>query len=91
MTQFYPPPDYDGRLLYALRLLFGTAMASALVLGVAAVRRRDALRHRAWMIRAYAVGLGAGTQVLTHLPWVLFPDLQGELPGRSRMDDPQAA
>lgn len=78
MTQFYPWPDYDGRLLYALRLLFGSAMAAALVLGVAAIRRRDALRHRAWMIRAYAIGLGAGTQVFTHLPWFLFPDLRGE-------------
>lgn len=78
MTQFYPWPEYDGRWLYGLRLLFGSAMVSALVLGVAAIRRRDARRHRAWMIRAYAVGLGAGTQVFTHLPWLLFPDLQGE-------------
>lgn len=79
MTQFYPWPEYDGRLLYVLRLLFGSAMALALVLGVAAIRRRDVLRHRAWMIRAYAVGLGAGTQVLTHLPLLLFPAALGEL------------
>ena len=26
-------------------------------------RRRDVTRHRAWMIRAYALALGAGTQV----------------------------
>lgn len=78
MTQFYPWPEYDGRLLYALRLLFGSAMAASLVLGVAAIRRRDVAAHRAWMIRAYAVGLGAGTQAFTHLPWFLFPDLQGE-------------
>jgi hypothetical protein len=33
------------------------------------------------MTRAYAIGLGAGTQVLTHLPWVLFADRRpGELP-----------
>ena len=24
------------------------------------------------MTRAYAIGLGAGTQVLTHLPWFIF-------------------
>ena len=54
-------------------------MAVALVLGVAAIRRRDFARHRAWMLRAYAVGLGAGTQVLTHLPLLLFPDALGEL------------
>jgi hypothetical protein len=33
------------------------------------------------MIRAYAIGLGAGTQVLTHLPWFLLVDLKpGYLP-----------
>ena len=28
-------------------------------------RRRDLAAHRAWMIRAYALSLGAGTQVIT--------------------------
>ncbi len=79
MTQFYPWSDYDGRLLYALQLLFGSAMVLSIVIGVAAIRRRDVARHRAWMIRAYAVGLGAGTQVLTHLPLLLFPAALGEL------------
>ena len=40
-------------------------MAACLVLGVAAIRRRDIAAHRAWMIRAYAIGLAAGTQVFT--------------------------
>ena len=31
------------------------------------------------MMRGYSLGLGAGTQVLTHLPWFLFPSIQGEL------------
>jgi hypothetical protein len=31
------------------------------------------------MLRGYALGLGAGTQVLTHLPWDLLPDIRGEL------------
>ena len=31
------------------------------------------------MMRGYALGLGAGTQVFTHLPWFLFPTIQGEL------------
>jgi hypothetical protein len=48
-------------------------------LGVAAIIRRDIPNHRAWMMRSYALGLGAGTQVLTHLPWFLFPSIQGEL------------
>lgn len=31
------------------------------------------------MMRSYALGLGAGTQVFTHIPWLLFPSIQGEL------------
>ena len=65
MTLFYPRPAGDGELLYALRLLFGSAMVVSIVLGFAAIRRGDVTRHRAWMMRGYAIGLGAGTQVLT--------------------------
>jgi uncharacterized membrane protein len=65
LTLFYPPKPGTGDLLYVLRLCFGSAMAAALVLGLAAIRRRDVTAHRAWMIRAYAIGLAAGTQVIT--------------------------
>jgi uncharacterized membrane protein len=64
MTLAYPLPAHDEGLLTALRLLFGSGMAAALVLGFAAVRRRDIARHRAWMMRAYAIGQGAGTQAV---------------------------
>ena len=30
-------------------------------------------------MRRYALGMGAGTQVLTHIPWFVFPGLHGEL------------
>uniref|UniRef100_UPI0030843E05 DUF2306 domain-containing protein n=1 Tax=Nocardiopsis lucentensis TaxID=53441 RepID=UPI0030843E05 len=80
MTVFYDLPEIDdGLFLTAQRLVFGAAMALALVLALVAVRRRDIARHRAWMIRGYAIGQGAGTQVLTHLPWVLFLGAPGEL------------
>jgi uncharacterized membrane protein len=79
MTQFYPWPEYDGVWLYGLRLIFGTTMLVALGLGYLATRRRDFARHGMWMIRAYAIALGAGTQVFTHLPWILFPSIHGEL------------
>jgi uncharacterized membrane protein len=84
MTQFYPrgvasPASFDGPFVYAMRLVAGSAMALSLCLGLAAVLRRDIPRHRAWMMRAYALGLGAGTQVLTHLPWFLIPSIQGEV------------
>ena len=65
MTLFYARPDGTGDLLYALRLGFGSAMVVSIVLGVAAILRRDVNRHRAWMTRSYAIGLGAATQMLT--------------------------
>ncbi|MES2711577.1 MAG: DUF2306 domain-containing protein [Pseudomonadota bacterium] len=48
-------------LLDAVRGVFGLALIAVLVLGVAAARAHDMLRHRAWMIRAYAIGMGSGT------------------------------
>ena len=47
------------------RLAFGSGMAASIVLGFAAIRRGDVPRHRAWMTRAYALALGAGTQAFT--------------------------
>jgi uncharacterized membrane protein len=78
MAHFYPWPEGDGIGLYVERLVFGTAMVVSLVVGVQAVRRRDFVSHGAWMTRAYAIGLGAGTQVLTHLPWFIFAGKPGE-------------
>jgi uncharacterized membrane protein len=65
MTLFYPRSEGASDLLYAFRLLFGSGMVLSVILGYLAIRRRDILQHRAWMTRAYAIGLGAGTQVLT--------------------------
>ncbi len=55
----------SGVLLFSFRLLAGCGMASSIVLGLAAIRRHDIRGHSAWMIRAVALGLGAGTQVFT--------------------------
>ena len=65
MNQFYVDPEGRNDLLYAFRLLFGSLMIWSLVLGLQAIRRRDIRRHQAWMTRAYAIGLGAGTQAFT--------------------------
>ena len=64
MTLFYADAP-GGWVLWTVRLVVSSAMGTALVLGFAAIRRRDLPSHRAWMVRAYALGLGAGTQVLT--------------------------
>jgi uncharacterized membrane protein len=65
LTLAAPGTDDSGALLRLIRLTFAAAMAASIVLGFTAIRRRDIARHRAWMIRAYAIGLGAGTQVFT--------------------------
>ena len=65
MTLLYAPKPGTGNLLYVLRLVFGSAMTACLILGFTAIRRRKIAAHRAWMIRAYAIGLAAGTQAFT--------------------------
>lgn len=65
MTIFYPRPMGASDLLYGLRLFFGSGMVLSIILGFIEIRRGNILQHRAWMTRAYAIGLGAGTQVLT--------------------------
>lgn len=72
MAHFYPWPAWDGVAVYLERVVVGWAMLGSIVLGIAAIRRRDFKAHGDWMIRAYALGLGAGTQVLTHLPWFIL-------------------
>jgi uncharacterized membrane protein len=65
MTQFYPRQPGTGELTHVFRLAFGSGMAASIILGFAAIRRGDVTRHQAWMMRAYALALGAGTQVFT--------------------------
>ena len=65
MTLFYPRQPGTGVLAYLFRLAFGSGMAASILLGFTAIRRRNVARHRAWMTRAYALALGAGTQVFT--------------------------
>jgi hypothetical protein len=79
MTQFYPAYGFDGPALYWIRLIVGILLTAALWAATSAILKRDVPRHRIWMIRAYALAMGAGTQVITHLPWLLFPELQTEL------------
>jgi uncharacterized membrane protein len=65
LTQFYPRQPGTGELAYLFRLTFGSAMAASIILGYTAIRARDVASHQAWMTRAYALALGAGTQVFT--------------------------
>jgi len=71
MTIAYDLPAHDNGVTNVMRLFFGSAMAIAILLGLAAALRRDFTRHRAWMVRGYAIALGAGTQAFTHAPFLL--------------------
>jgi hypothetical protein len=80
MTAFYEiPTSMQGPLLYGVRLVVGVAMLASIVIAWAGILRRDVARHEAFMIRAYALGQGAGTQVLVLLPWMLLSGQSGGL------------
>ena len=72
MTVFYPYPVGDGVALFVLRLVFGSAMVLSIGLGLSAVLRRDFSRHSAWMTRAYAIGVAAGTQAILLIPGAIL-------------------
>lgn len=72
MTLTYPWANADGVAVYLARLIFGSGMVVSLVLGVTTILRGRVAAHRAWMLRGYAIGMGAGTQVFTHLPYFLL-------------------
>ena len=78
MTHFYPWPEFDGQLLYFMRLLVGFGMLFSIAIAMLAIRERNFKKHGFWMIRAYALAMAAGTQVFTHIPWAVLPELQGE-------------
>lgn len=78
MTLFYAWPKFDGIAVYSMRLIVGIAMILFLLLSLDALRKKQFALHGDWMIRTYALALGAGTQVFTHLPYGLFPSLQSE-------------
>ena len=65
LTLFYPRQPGTGELAFLFRLAFGSGMAASIILGFTGIRRGNIARHRAWMTRAYALALGAGTQVFS--------------------------
>ncbi|MEO8527652.1 MAG: DUF2306 domain-containing protein [Pseudolysinimonas sp.] len=72
MTTFYALPAHDYGALPAARWIFGLGMIASILLALRAVLRRDFSTHRAWMMRGYAIGIGAGTQLFTFLAWLLI-------------------
>lgn len=72
MTHFYSfPVSLQGSLLYFVRIVVGGSMLMCIYLGITSVLKKKIDQHQAWMIRAYALGQGAGTQVFITIPWLL--------------------
>jgi hypothetical protein len=67
MTLFYARLAHTNDLLVIIRIVFSSALIVFITLGFLAILRRNFSLHRAWMMRAYAVGLGAGTQALVFM------------------------
>ncbi len=61
-------PNTYSQIVSGGRLVFGIALGAALVIAMRAIWQRNVTRHRNWMIRAYAIGMGA-----TAVTMVFFP------------------
>ncbi|MBE1876500.1 DUF2306 domain-containing protein [Myceligenerans pegani] len=80
MTAFYDLPAKDTAVVNGVRYVVGTVMVAALVLAVRALRRHDYVTHGAWMTRAYALAMGAGTQAVLLGPWLAVANPQPDDP-----------
>lgn len=69
MAMTYAIPEaLQGPLLRMTRLAVSIGMFLGLLLALRAIVERRFEDHGAWMLRDYALGLGAGTQVFVFLP-----------------------
>jgi hypothetical protein len=69
----------DGVALSLLRILFGGFMFASIALGVRAIVRKKFVEHGTWMTRAYAIGVGAGTQAIVLIPGSILFGSKDEL------------
>lgn len=79
MGAFSDLPAGDGPLLFVIRELFGGFMLTSLILGIRAIVQRRFSVHGAWMTRAYAIGVGAGTQAIFLIPMSMILGSSHEL------------
>lgn len=68
---FYPPSELATPTMDALRILFGSALISSILLAFLKIRQRNVSGHRAWMIRAFALGVAGSTQALVIGTWIV--------------------
>jgi uncharacterized membrane protein len=65
-------PDTYSVAISSGRLVFGIGLGFALVLAMQAIYQRDFTRHRNWMVRAYAIGIGATAVTMVFFPIYLI-------------------
>ncbi len=70
-------PGISTALLAVGRIGASAFWGVAIILAVRAVLRRDIPHHRAWMIRAYAIALPAGTLAFILAPMVIIMGEEG--------------
>lgn len=68
LSHYFPRGPHDGQLLYWIRMVVGFGMTMSIVAGFIAILSRKFQIHEAWMMRSYAIGMGAGTQTFLGLP-----------------------
>jgi uncharacterized membrane protein len=79
MTAFYPWPENAGLALNLIRWAVSLWMLAALIMGIVALRDRQFTRHGQWLLRAFAVFMGGGTQSLIFIPWFQLVGTPGEV------------
>ena len=65
-------PDTYSVAISGGRLVFGIGLGIALFMAMHAISTRDLVRHRNWMIRAYAIGIGATAVTMVFFPIYLI-------------------
>ena len=65
-------PGISGPILMNGRLAAGTAWVFFILISIRFVVQRNIVRHKNWMLRAYAIALPAGTLAFIMLPIVII-------------------
>lgn len=65
----YPMSQMATALGNAVRVTFAVALAFSIMLAVVSIRRRQTLKHRFWMIRAFAIAIAGSTQAVLIGGW----------------------
>ena len=65
-------PPFGGLFKSIAVYVFSVAQIVTLTVALRAILRRDITRHRAWMIRAFAIGLAISTMRIFFIPAYLL-------------------